>query len=149
VVVETNFIVLDPVGEAVQPLRLPRDPSSVQRAIGVLERDPQRGDPESARWWLAGDETTPFSAEADAALPIGSIIPSTVIDDRTSTSQNPSCRGRWEAGRWTVITSRELKTGAPEHVEIATGVNMFVAGFDHTLARHTRHVRPVILELAE
>ena len=144
-----NFIVLDPDGEAVQPLRLPRDPSAVQRAIGVLERDPQRGDPEGARWWLAADETTPFSAEADAALPIGSVIPSTVIDDRSSKLQNPSCRGRWEAGRWTVVGSRDLNTGDPEHVAVATGVNMFVAVFDHTLARHTRHVRPIVLELAQ
>jgi hypothetical protein len=148
-VASRNFVVLDPDGEAVQPLRLPRDPAAVQRAIGALERDPERGDPEGARWWLAEDETTPFSAEADDALPIGNIIPSTLIDNRPTKSQNPSCRGRWEAGRWTVIASRELKASDPDHVAMANGVNMFVAVFDHTLARHTRHVRPIILELAE
>ena len=57
------------------------------------------------------------------------------------------CAARWLAGRWTLEVSRRLNTGSKFDIPIATGVSMWVAAFDHSQTRHTRHLRPIKLEV--
>ena len=48
---------------------------------------------------------------------------------------------------WTMIVSRDLKTGSKFDQDFIPGreLYMWVAVFDHTQTRHTRHTRPVRL----
>jgi hypothetical protein len=43
--------------------------------------------------------------------------------------------------------ARRLDTGSAVDVPIESGVFMRVAAFDHSQIRHTRHVRPIRLEV--
>jgi hypothetical protein len=43
--------------------------------------------------------------------------------------------------------ARRLDTGSDYDVPIKTGVFMRVAAFDHSQIRHTRHVRPIRIEV--
>ena len=43
--------------------------------------------------------------------------------------------------------ARRLKTGSAYDVVIEDGVLLWVAAFDHTEKRHTRHLRPFELKL--
>jgi hypothetical protein len=43
--------------------------------------------------------------------------------------------------------ARRLDTGSPYDVRIASGVFMRVAAFDRSQIRHTRHIRPIRLEV--
>jgi hypothetical protein len=43
--------------------------------------------------------------------------------------------------------TRRLDTKSKFDVPIMTGVHMRVAAFDHSQIRHTRHVRPILLEV--
>ncbi len=60
-----------------------------------------------------------------------------------------SIRGvaRWAAGRWTLEVARRIYTGSQYDVPIKTGTLMWVAAFDHSEKRHTRHLRPFRLEV--
>ena len=93
-------------------------------------------------------ETTAYSAAGDSKLPVGSVIPSIVMLDGVATERS-SIRGvaRWAAGRWTLELSRRLHTGSPYDLAIKTGTLMWVAAFDHSETRHTRHLRPLRLEV--
>ncbi|MFM9735690.1 ethylbenzene dehydrogenase-related protein, partial [Streptomyces niveiscabiei] len=55
--------------------------------------------------------------------------------------------GRWAGGRWTLEVSRRLATGSAFDVEIRSGVLMWLATFDHAHKRHSRHLRPLRLQL--
>jgi hypothetical protein len=44
---------------------------------------------------------------------------------------------------------RRLKTDSVYDVEIKSGSLMWVAAFDHSEKRHTRHLRPFRLELEQ
>jgi len=57
------------------------------------------------------------------------------------------CAGRWAAGRWSLEVVRRLDTGSAYDVAIESGVFMRLAAFDHSQIRHTRHVRPIRLEV--
>ena len=49
--------------------------------------------------------------------------------------------------RHNLEVARRLDTGSPYDVAIESGVFMRVAAFDHSQVGHTRHVRPVRLEV--
>ena len=48
---------------------------------------------------------------------------------------------------WTLEIVRRLNTGSAYDVEIKSDVLMWVAAFDHSEKRHTRHLRPFRLRL--
>jgi hypothetical protein len=56
---------------------------------------------------------------------------------------------RWADGHWTLEASRALRTGSRFDQDFAPGVPvyMWVSVFDHSQTRHTRHPRPVRLDL--
>jgi hypothetical protein len=54
---------------------------------------------------------------------------------------------RWASGRWSLEAVRRLDTGSSYDTPITTGAYMRVSVFDHTQSRHTRHIRPIRLEV--
>ena len=131
-------------------LRLPRDPAATAAAMGRFDADPDAGAEDGSRWWMTEDETVPYSAEADAAIPVGTVIPGVLIQGAYA-GDRADVRGaaRWADGHWTLEASRALRTGSPYDQEFAPGrpLHMWVAVFDHAQTRHTRHPRPVRLQL--
>ena len=132
---------------AVRPLRLPRDvPEIVRRADAAST--PTSSDDAYARSWMTPEESMPYSAQVDALIPVGTVIPNIVLlADPTVDKTSVRGVGRWAAGRWTLELARRLDTGSAFDLPIETGSLMWVAAFDHSLTRHTRHLRPLHLEV--
>lgn len=145
-----NFDAQPPGGYrvAITPKRLPKDLAATQKAMGSAKLDPDQSMPEGARWWMTEAESQPWSAEADAAIPVGTVIPGVLIQGTYEGDRaDVKAAARWAAGRWTLEIARRLDTGSRHDVAIRSGVAMWVAVFDHTQTRHTRHLRPIILEV--
>src|SRR5262249_31712233 len=119
-------------------------------ALGLIDLDPEHGESENARWYMTEDESVPYSPELDRLIPEGTIIPGVILSGKFSGDRaDVRCAARWHAGRWALEAGRRLAVGSPYDTAIATGTFMRVAAFDHTQIRHTRHVRPLRLELQE
>jgi hypothetical protein len=117
-------------------------------ALGRIDLDPDHGESEAARWYLTEPESEPYSAELDAQIPVGTIIPGIVIEGEFSGERaSVRCVARWQSGRWALEAARRLDTKSRFHVPIGTGTYLRVAAFDHAQVRHTRHVRPIRLEV--
>lgn len=131
-------------------LRLPRDLAATVKALGTFDLDPNSSDEEGARWWMTEAESLPYSKELDARIPVGTVIPGVLIMGEYA-GDRADLRGeaRWKDGWWTLETVRSLRTGSKYDVDFVPGepLYMWVAVFDHNQTRHTRHMRPVTLEL--
>jgi hypothetical protein len=142
-----NFVA-DGRGLSVVPRRLPKDIAVMRQAMGRISDATSQSEGEAARWWMTVSESVAYSAAADAGLPPGTIIPGIIVPDSYEIKQDDVRGfGRWAAGRWTLELVRQLKTGSAYDVEIADGVLLWVAAFDHSEKRHTRHLRPFRLKL--
>ncbi len=132
----------------VQPKRLPKSWQATWSAMGRVDLNPNVGESEGARWWMTEAESVPYSPEADAQFPLNALIPGVLIIGNYS-GDRADIRGaaRWAAGRWALEVARRLDTGSPFDLPIATGVGMRVGAFDHAQIRHTRHIRPLLLEV--
>ncbi|HLN08524.1 MAG TPA: ethylbenzene dehydrogenase-related protein, partial [Xanthobacteraceae bacterium] len=76
------------------------------------------------------------------------IIPGVIVFGEYSGDRaDVRCAARWAGGRWVLEAVRRLDTRSPYDIPIATGTSMRVAAFDHSQIRHTRHVRPIRLEV--
>jgi hypothetical protein len=131
-----------------QPRRLPRDLAAMKQAMGRISDATNESESENARWWMSLPESIPYSPIADATIPVGTVIPGIImLDQRDLRRDSIVGFGRWAAGRWTLEIARRLNTGSAYDVEIKNDVLMWVAAFDHSDKRHTRHLRPFRLEL--
>ncbi len=130
------------------PLRLPNDLAALATAMGNIRQSSDISEDEGSRWWMTIDETQAYSDEADLKIPVGTVLPSVIILCSPK-GDRADVRGmaRWSAGHWTLEVSRRLDTRSDQDVAIASGVMMWVAAFDHSATRHTRHVRPLTLEI--
>jgi Ethylbenzene dehydrogenase/Prokaryotic cytochrome b561 len=146
-----NFIIdSDNAGGArlTAPRRLPADLAATLAAMGDVDIDPNHGENDGARWYMTEDESIPYSAEADARIPMGTVIPGVIIAGEFSGDRaDVRCAARWASGHWALEVARRLDTNSQYDVPIKTGVFMRVAAFDHSQIRHTRHVRPIRLEV--
>jgi hypothetical protein len=134
--------------EAIYPRRLPKDLVAITQAMGRISDATNESESENARWWMTVAESVPFTADGDAALPIGTVIPGVIVLEKPEREGNEIIGfGRWAAGRWTLEVVRRLKTGSAYDVELKTGVLMWVAAFDHSEKRHARHLRPFRLKV--
>jgi hypothetical protein len=132
----------------IAPRRLPRDLPTTIAAMGNVDLDPNRGENEGARWFMTEAESIRYSAEADAGIPRGTVIPGVIVAGEFSGDRGDvRCAARWASGRWALEVARRLDTNSQYDVPIKTGVFMRVAAFDHSQIRHTRHVRPIRLEV--
>jgi cytochrome b subunit of formate dehydrogenase len=150
-----NFKLLKPSeyhGGAVPILRLPKDYAAINKAMGSWSEDSNASVDDGSKWWMVLDETVPYSAEADAKIPVGTIIPAVLI---TGVHQGDRYHVKgaalWADGHWTLVTSRDLKTGSQYDQDFVPGkpLYMWVGVFDHTQTRHTRHTRPVRIVVTE
>ncbi len=133
---------------AVQPARLPRDIAATRVAMGQIDFDPEHGDQENTRWYLREEESLPYAPELDARIPVGTVIPGVVsVAPRTPLAWDVQCHAQWASGRWTLIAQRKLDTHHGDDVAISRKTFMWVGVFDHTAANHTRHIRPLRLEM--
>ena len=118
------------------------------RALGRVNDTSLQSESEGARWWMGDTDTVPYSAAADAALPVGTVIPGILMHDAKPVDRT-AVRGaaRWASGRWTLEVARRLYTGSAYDIPMKSGILMWVAAFDHSETRHTRHLRPFRLEI--
>jgi len=145
-----NFVVDADGGGArlIAPRRLPRDLAATIAAMGDVDIDPNHGENDGARWYMTESESIPYSAEADARIPAGTVIPGVIIAGEFSGDRaDVRCAARWASGHWALEVARRLDTHSEYDVPIKTGIFMRVAAFDHSQIRHTRHVRPIRLEV--
>ena len=125
---------------------LPRNLAALQAAMGTFNPDPNVGDEGS--FAMARADTVPYSQAADAAIPVGTVLPSVVYDKPFEGDRGDvSAHARWKDGWWTLEASRKLDTGSKYDQPIVQGMFMWVAVFDHNQVRHTRHVQPLKLQL--
>lgn len=144
-----NFVVVAGDGDRpVTPRRLPRDLAATEAAMGKINLDPNHGESDGARWFMTEAKSAPYSAELDARIPGGTVIPGVIIAGEFSGDRaDVRCAARWANGHWALEVVRRLDTHSEYDVPIKTEVFMRVAAFDHSQIRHTRHVRPIRLEV--
>jgi hypothetical protein len=132
----------------VRPLRLPKDVTSMTAAMGEINLDPNIGESEGARWYLTEADSVPYSADVDSRIPVGTVLPGVILAGEYSGDRaDVRCAAHWAAGRWTLEVARKLDTGSKYDIPLKSGIFMRVAAFDHSQIRHTRHVRPIRLEV--
>lgn len=132
----------------IAPLRLPRQVAQTVAAMGALGLDPERGESEHARWFMTEAESVPYSAELDARIPKGTVIPGVIVNGEFSGDRaDVKCAARWASGYWALEVMRRLDTKSEFDVAIRNGIYMRVAAFDRSQIRHTRHVRPIRIEV--
>jgi hypothetical protein len=116
--------------------------------MGDIDIDPNHGETEGTRWFMTESESIPYSAQQDARIPTGTVIPGVIVGSEFSGDRaDVRCAARWASGHWALEVARRLDTHSEYDVPIKTGVFMRVAAFDHSQIRHTRHVRPIRLEV--
>ena len=126
--------------------RLPKDLQAQVAALGKYDLDPNSSDDESGRWYMFEEESEPYTAEADARIPVGTILPGVIIAGKYE-GERAEVTGvsKWKDGHWTLETKRNLKAAGKYGKDFVAGhdLYMWVAVFDHTQTRHTVHARPV------
>ena len=143
-----NFDVRGDDFKHVMPRRLPKDLAAMTAAMGPIDLDPDHSDGEQTRWFMTEAESAPYSPYADSRIPVGTVIPGVIVSGAfTGDRADVRCAARWASGRWALEVARKLDTGSRYDVAIKSGVFMRVAAFDHSQIRHTRHVRPIRLEV--
>lgn len=147
---ENLAIETDAAGGAriIAPRRLPKNLAPTTEALGEIDLNPNRGEEDGARWFMTESESVPYSIEDDARIPVGTVIPDVIIaGEFTGDRADVRCAARWASGHWALEVARRLDTNSEFDVPIKSGVFMRVAAFDHSQIRHTRHVRPIRLEV--
>jgi hypothetical protein len=132
----------------VRPLRLPKDMVATGNAMGLINLDPDVGESDGARWFMTEAETVPYTPELDRAIPVGTVVPGVIVSGEYSGDRaDIRCAARWASGHWALEVARRLDTHSQYDVPLKSGVFMRVAAFDHSEIRHTRHVRPIRIEV--
>ncbi|MBR1274357.1 ethylbenzene dehydrogenase-related protein [Bradyrhizobium sp. AUGA SZCCT0283] len=132
----------------VAPLRLPKVVATTTDALGDIDLDPTHGESDGARWFMTEQDSVPYSTSVDARIPTGTVIPGVVLGGEFSGDRaDVRCAARWASGLWALEVRRRLDTTSQFDVPIRSGVFMRVAAFDHSQIRHTRHVRPIRIEV--
>jgi Ethylbenzene dehydrogenase/Prokaryotic cytochrome b561 len=133
---------------AVTPRRLPRDLAATVAGMGQVSLDPDIGEGDGARWFMTEADTVPYTVEVDRLIPVGTVLPGVIVSgDASGDRSDVRCAARWASGHWALEVTRRLDTHSPYDVAVRSGVFMRVGAFDHSEIRHTRHVRPIRLEV--
>lgn len=134
--------------DIVTPLRLPADLAATSAAMGAVILDANTGEGEETRWFMSEADSQPYSDELDRAIPNDTVIPGVVLaGEMTGDRADVRCAARWAAGHWSLEVARRLDTHSVYDLPLRTGTFMRVAAFDHTQIQHTRHVKPIRLEV--
>ena len=87
----------------------------------------------------------------EAALPAGARVPGVVLYSRLNDDRGDvRAEAQWKEGRWTVELQRSLRTGTRHDTALQPGESVYAwfAPFDASQTGHSRHHRPVRLDLA-
>ncbi len=134
--------------QIVIPRRLPRNLAATGIAMGQISLDPDIGESDGARWFMTDAESLPYTPDLDGSIPTGAVVPGVIVaGDFSGDRADVRCAARWASGHWALEVARRLDTGSPYDVALRSGVFMRVAAFDHSQIRHTRHVRPIRVEV--
>ncbi len=134
--------------QVVTPRRLPKDLAAMSAAMGQIALDPDIGESDGARWFMTEAESQPYTAEQDKNIPVGMVLPGVIISgDFSGDRADVRCAARWASGHWALEVARRLDTKSPYDVPLKSGVFMRVAAFDHSQIGHTRHIRPIRIEV--
>jgi hypothetical protein len=134
--------------QVVTPRRLPKDLAATVAAMGQISLDPNVGESDGARWFMTEAESMPYASDLDKSIPVGTVIPGVIIaGEFTGDRADVRCAARWASGHWALEVVRRLDTHSQYDIALKTGVFMRVAVFDHNQIRHTRHVRPIRVEV--
>ena len=134
--------------DIITPKRLPKDPRMIEE-LQHVSLDPENGDSESDIFWMAMEDTVPYSEAADD-YPVGTIMPSVLHEGAQQGDRGDvHAKAQWKDGRWTLEAERKLDTGSKFDFALNddTPLYMWVAVFDHTQTRHSQHLHPVQLVL--
>jgi hypothetical protein len=132
----------------IAPLRLPKVVAATRDAMGDIDLDPNHGESDGARWFMTEKDSVAYSTDADTRIPMGTVIPGVILGGEFSGDRaDVRSAARWASGLWALEVKRRLDTTSQFDVPIKTGVFMRVAAFDHSQIRHTRHVRPIRIEV--
>jgi len=132
----------------VTPRRLPKNLAATVAALGQITLDPNVGESDGARWFMTEAESDPYTPERDRQIPVGTVLPGVIIAGEFSGDRaDVRCAARWASGHWALEVARRLDVQSQYDVPLKTGVFMRVSAFDHSQIRHTRHVRPIRLEV--
>jgi Ethylbenzene dehydrogenase/Prokaryotic cytochrome b561 len=130
----------------VKPKVLPRDLAAQLARQGRFDPDPEHSD--EGVFAMRREDTLPYTKALDDAIPVGTVIPSVVLDAPFEGDRGDvSAHARWKDGWWTIEAKRLLDTGSTFDQPIADGVFMWVSVFDHNQVRHTRHIQPLRIAL--
>jgi Ethylbenzene dehydrogenase/Prokaryotic cytochrome b561 len=125
---------------------LPKNLAEQQARMGRFNPDVNVSD--EGIYAMHMSEVVPYSAKADAAIPVGTVIPSVLFDKPFGGDRGDvTAHAQWKDGWWTLEVSRKLDTGSKFDLPIVDDTYMWVAVFDHNQVRHTRHMRPLRLRL--
>lgn len=125
---------------------LPKNLAKQQAEMGVFNPAPNVSD--MGKFAMARADVQAFTAAADAAIPVGTVIPSIVYDTPFAGDRGDvSAHAQWKDGWWTLEASRLLFTGSKFDQSLQTGNFMWVSVFDHNQVRHTRHIQPLQIKL--
>jgi Ethylbenzene dehydrogenase/Prokaryotic cytochrome b561 len=134
--------------DIVTPRRLPKDLAAIVTAMGQVTLDPDVGESDGARWFMTAEETVPYTSEVDRLIPVGTVLPGVIISGEYAGDRaDVRAAARWASGHWALEVARRLETKSEFDVPLRSGVFMRVAAFDHSQIRHTRHVRPIRIEV--
>jgi Ethylbenzene dehydrogenase/Prokaryotic cytochrome b561 len=143
-----NFVAWPEFSQSVTPRRLPKDLAAMRNAMGAISLDPNVSDSDAARWFMTEAESVPYTSELDRLIPVGTVLPGVIVAGEVSGDRaDVRCAARWVSGHWTLEVARRLDTNSQYDVPLKTGTFMRVAAFDHNQIRHTRHVRPIRLQV--
>ena len=125
-----------------KPRRLPKDIDDLEN-LGRIDLSPDESD--NGQWWMEWNDTKPYMKEHDR-LAEGTVLPSVLVKQPLAGDRGHiKAKGRWENGRWYLEMQRLLNTESKYDVAIKDNTFMWVAVFDHTQTRHTRHLVPIRL----
>jgi hypothetical protein len=123
---------------------LPKDWKQTQDKLGKFELKPGTHDEEGSQWWMFDREVEPYSAERDAAIPVGSVIPGVIIAGEYSGDRaDVRAAAKWQDGWWTLEVSRKRAPSSRYDTDFVGTLYLWVSVFDHNQTRHTRHLRPL------
>lgn len=131
---------------AIAVKRLPVNHVATVERMGTIDLDIEATDDPGSQWWMFEDESVPYSAEKDAEIPVGTVIPGVLIlGEYLGSRADLNGGARWEDSYWTLEVVRDMDTGNKQDLPMEDGLYVWVSVFDHNQTRHTRHSRPVRL----
>jgi Ethylbenzene dehydrogenase len=131
----------------VQLRRLPKDLKATVAKLGKVEMRPGANhDEEGTQWWMTEEETVPYTKELDEQIPVGTILPTTLIMGKYTGDRNDvNGAATWKNGFWHLETERVVDTKTVFDLALKGELFMYLSVFDNNQTRHTRHMRPIKL----